>query len=153
MVDYLQNVTAYLTRALNDQGPLGTLTRSMMKMQIEYLGGMSTLTTHAQDKKLLRVAQHFHLANQFSLMKSAKMNMEFPQGYRVNQQAGQLQDMLSKLNTTLDCWESCSQSPLTSICPSKNLASQTWRRYFAEDAKTTSELLAHLSFVRSSEGW
>jgi hypothetical protein len=25
MVDYLQKVTAYLTRALNDQGPLGTL--------------------------------------------------------------------------------------------------------------------------------
>jgi hypothetical protein len=51
MVEYLQNVTAYLIRALNDKGPLGTLTRSMMKMQIEYLGGMSTLTTGARDKK------------------------------------------------------------------------------------------------------
>jgi len=60
----------------------------MMKMQIEYLGGMSTLATHAQDKKLLRITQHFHLANQYSLMKPAKMNIEIPQGYRVNQQAG-----------------------------------------------------------------
>jgi hypothetical protein len=32
IVDYLQNGTAYLIRALNDQGPLGTFTRSKMKM-------------------------------------------------------------------------------------------------------------------------
>jgi hypothetical protein len=36
---------------LNDQGPLGSLIGSMMKMLIEYIGGMSTLTTCARDQK------------------------------------------------------------------------------------------------------
>lgn len=93
MVDYLQNVTGYLTQALNDQGPPGTLPRSVTNMQIEYLGGMSTLTTHVKDKKLLRVRKHFYLAHQYTLQ---TWTWDSP-GYQVNQQASQLQDLLSKI--------------------------------------------------------
>jgi hypothetical protein len=66
MVDLLQNVTAHLTRAVNDQGPLGILTRFLLLKRTTYLGGMQTLNVDRdrQNTCLLGLTSHFHLANQ-----------------------------------------------------------------------------------------
>ena len=40
MVDYVQLNAAYLVKALNDHGPLGCTTRSLLKQQHAALGGL-----------------------------------------------------------------------------------------------------------------
>ena len=97
MVDYVQNVTAYLTRALNDEGPLGTFARGTLKQQLEFLGGMRTLEIHTVDRNLLKLTQHFHLANQRSLLRSANLDIEFPPTFHVDTQATRLQQMLAEM--------------------------------------------------------
>lgn len=95
MVDYVQNVTACLTRALNDQGPLGRFARGTLKQQLEFLVGMRTLEIRSMDRKLLNLTQHFHLANQRSLMRSANLDIEFPPTFHT--QATRLQQVLAEM--------------------------------------------------------
>jgi hypothetical protein len=88
---------------------------------------------------MLRITQHFHLANQYSFMKSANLGMKFPPGYLVNQEGGQLQDMLSKLTYVPRLLGEMLPNPLGIHMPLKELASRIWKRYSAEDANTNSE--------------
>ena len=68
LVDYVQLSTAHLTRALNDIGKLGTITRSMLRMQHEYLRAHNT-------HQVKPVAGHLRLIKQLELMQSANLNM------------------------------------------------------------------------------
>ena len=43
MVDYVQQTGAYLTRALNDNGPLGWSTQALLKHQHRCMAGMPTI--------------------------------------------------------------------------------------------------------------
>jgi len=101
MMDYVQSVTVYLTRALNDKGPLGTLTRSMMMLQTTYLGGMQTMDVSNKRKaRQLGLTKQFHLANQYSLKKSAGLDMQWTAACQPVSRTCQL--LATMMNITID---------------------------------------------------
>ena len=75
MVDYVQLVCSYLTRALNDPGPLGMTTRALLREQYKRLGGLSTVKLDTSREKLQKAAGHMHLMRQISLMDEAGLKM------------------------------------------------------------------------------
>ena len=73
LVDYIQLNTAYLVRALNDDGPLGIISRTLLQMQHQHLGGINPLRTKRANSRdsqeFFQESKHCHLALQLSLAK------------------------------------------------------------------------------------
>ena len=65
-VDHVQLNATYLVKALNDHGPLGCTSRSLLKQQHAALGGLQTMGLNFDSKRLEREAQHFHIIRQIS---------------------------------------------------------------------------------------
>ena len=71
LVDYVQLGTAYLVRALNDEGKLGMVTKAMLKDQACRLGRLvpSQVGAHQRD---------YWLMQQLELIKSAGLTIQTP---------------------------------------------------------------------------
>ena len=78
MVDYIQSNTSYLVKALNDEGPLGMITRSLIQLQHQHLGGLDPMTGHAHKVRFMGEAKYCHLVKQLSLMQAAKLELISP---------------------------------------------------------------------------
>ena len=74
----VQQSAAHLTRALNDQGPMGMSTRAMLKAEQKCVGNIQTLSTTEKNKGLLRVVRNLYTLNQVSLMRSAGLELQTP---------------------------------------------------------------------------
>ena len=69
MVDYVQANTAYLSKALNDKGPLGQSTKALLEAEKTCIGNSPTLETGLQNKRFLKFIKHFHIMNRVSLIR------------------------------------------------------------------------------------
>ena len=78
LIDYAQLNGAYLTRALNDDGPLGWSTRALLKIQHERMAGMPVLSKDNPRPLLQRAAKDFHLLRKISILKEAKLTLSCP---------------------------------------------------------------------------
>ena len=68
LVDYAQLSIAHLTGALNDTGKLGTITRSLLRLQHQWLGAHTT-------RQVKPAAGHLRLIKQLELMHQAGLTM------------------------------------------------------------------------------
>jgi len=75
-VDYVQLGTAYLVRALNDEGKLGVVTKAKLKAQAARLGRLTSSQVGAQQAK-------YRLMRQVELIKSAGVTIETPRSHTV----------------------------------------------------------------------
>ena len=78
MVDYVQRVGATLTRALNDNGPLGWSTWALLRHQHRQLAGMRVLTKDKTHPKLEAASKDFHILKKVSLLKDANIKITSP---------------------------------------------------------------------------
>ena len=80
MVDYLQQVTAGLTRALTDDGTLGTATRDLLTAQHTRAGGhqVFSLQGYQRDGQLAKGTQHYNLLRQVCIMADADIELQGP---------------------------------------------------------------------------
>ena len=76
LVDYVQLGTAYLVRALNDEGKLGVFTKAILKAQAARLGRLTSSQVGAQQAK-------YRLMRQVELIKSAGVTIETPRSHTV----------------------------------------------------------------------
>ena len=80
LVDYIQLNTAYLVRALNDEGPLGIISRALLQMQHQHLGGINPLRTkranNRDTQEFFQESRHCHLALQLSLAKLGGLDVK-----------------------------------------------------------------------------
>ena len=75
MVDYVQLNAAYLTRALNDEGPLGWTTRAMMRQQHTLAAGTPNMHKDKQHRLHAAATQDLHIIRQLSLLQGANMRI------------------------------------------------------------------------------
>ena len=78
MVDYAQRVGATLTRALNDNGPLGWSTWALLRHQHRQLAGMPVLTKDKTHPKLEAASKDLHILKKVSLLKDANIKITSP---------------------------------------------------------------------------
>ena len=78
MVDYVQANTAYLSKALNDKGPLGLSTKALLEAEKACIGNIPTLETGLQDKRFLKFIRHFHIMNRVSLIRCSGLFIQTP---------------------------------------------------------------------------
>ena len=78
MVDYVQANTAYLSKALNDKGPLGQSTKALLEAEKACIGNIPTLETGLQDKRFLKFIRHFHIMNRVSLIRCSGLFIQTP---------------------------------------------------------------------------
>ena len=78
MLDYVQLNGAYLTRALNDDGPLGWSTKALLKLQHERAAGMQILTKECSQPMLEKHTKHFHVLKRLSILKDAGLTIVAP---------------------------------------------------------------------------
>ena len=76
LVDYVQLGTAYLVRALNDEGKLGAVTKAILKAQATRLGRLTSSQVGAQQSK-------YRLMRQVELIKSARVTIMAPRSHTV----------------------------------------------------------------------
>ena len=76
LVDYVQLGTAYLVRALNDEGKLGVVTKAILKAQAARLGRLTSSQVGAQQAK-------YRLMRQVELIKYAEVTIETPRSHTV----------------------------------------------------------------------
>ena len=78
LIDYAQLNGAYLTRALNDDGPLGWSTKGLLKLQHTRMAGMPVLSKDKPNPLLQNAAKDFHLLKKISLLKEADITLATP---------------------------------------------------------------------------
>ena len=76
LVDYLQLGTAYLVRALNDEGKLGVVTKALLKAQALRLGRLASSQVGAHQGK-------YRLMRQVELIKSAGVIIKTPRSHTI----------------------------------------------------------------------
>ena len=76
LVDYAQLGTAYLVRALNDEGKLGVVTKAILKAQAARLGRLTASQVGAQQAK-------YSIMRQGELIKSAGVTIKTPRSHTV----------------------------------------------------------------------
>ena len=76
LVDYVQLGTAYLVRALNDEGKLGSVTKAILKAQATRLGRLTSSQLGAQQGR-------YRLMRQIELIKSAGVTINTPRSHTV----------------------------------------------------------------------
>ena len=74
LVDYVQLGTAYLVRALNDDGKLGAVTKAMLKAQASRLGRLKPSQIGHHESK-------YRLMRQLELVKSAGLTIKIPRSH------------------------------------------------------------------------
>ena len=74
LVDYVQLGTAYLVRALNDEGKLGAVTRAMLKAQAARLSRLKSFEIGPHQGK-------YRLMRQLELIKSAGVTIKTPRSH------------------------------------------------------------------------
>ena len=74
LVDYLQLGTAYLVRALNDEGSLGTITKAMLNAQAVRLGRLTSSQIGVYQR-------NYRLMRQLEMIKSAGMIVKAPRSH------------------------------------------------------------------------
>ena len=80
MVDNVQINSAYLTKALNDAGPLGRSTVALLQAELKCMRRMPTMKTELQDKGFLKLIKYYHLMNRLSIIRASGLELEAPDG-------------------------------------------------------------------------
>ena len=80
MVDNVQISTAYLTKALNDAGPLGRSTVALLQAELKCMRRMPTMKTELHDKGFLKLIKYCHLMNRLSIIRASGLELEAPDG-------------------------------------------------------------------------
>ena len=80
LVDYVQITASTLTHALNDKGPLGQSTRSLMLRQLQSSAGRQVmhLAPTRDTRALASNSSHLHLLRRLCLLKDADISMQAP---------------------------------------------------------------------------
>ena len=76
---YAKLTCTYLTKALNDKGPLGFVTRPMLLLQIEIIGES---LKQAPSAGYLRQMSHYHLARQLTVLPTSGLELTVPAGHQ-----------------------------------------------------------------------
>ena len=78
MVDYVQQIASSLTRALADEGPLGSATRDLLEAQHTQAGGQQLVNVVADqaDATLARRTQHFNVLRQICILAEADVKLQ-----------------------------------------------------------------------------
>ena len=71
MVEYVQLNTEHLTRAFQDTGPLGIVTKALLNLQHQHCGGLDTAIMYKETR-------HLPLLYQLSLAKNAGISLQMP---------------------------------------------------------------------------
>ncbi len=91
-VMYAKLTCTYLTKALNDKGPLGFVNRPMLLLQNEIIGKS---LKQGPSAKYLRQTSHSHLARQLTVLQTSGLELTVPAGHK-DLQGNPLSSTLSK---------------------------------------------------------
>ena len=78
-VMYAKLTCTYLTKALNDKGPLGFVTRPMLLLQNEISGES---LKQGPSARYLRQTSHYHLARQLTVLQTSSLELTVPAGHQ-----------------------------------------------------------------------
>ena len=97
MVDNVQINSAYLTKALNDAGPLGRSTVALLQAELKCMRRMPTMTTELQDKGFLKLIKYYHLMNRLSIIRASGLELEAPDGTMLTALGPDVEHMLNTI--------------------------------------------------------
>ena len=78
-VIYAQLTCTYLTKALNDKGPLGFVTHPMLLLQTEIFG---ELLKQGPSTRYLTHTSHYHLKRQLTVLQASGIELTVPAGHQ-----------------------------------------------------------------------